>query len=125
MQHLINWVEIPVADMNRAAAFYGKILGIELHRMAIGPIEYALFPAQDRFNCGALARGETYKPGTEGPLIYLDGGTDLNEILKKVGPAGGTVRVEKMLLSDEAGYIGMFVDSEGNNIGLQHAKVPA
>jgi uncharacterized protein len=125
MEHLINWVEIPVADMNRAVAFYGRILGIEFHRMAIGAIEYALFPAQDRFNCGALVRGANYRPGKEGPLIYLDGGRDLNQILKKVGPAGGTVRVEKMLLSDEAGYIGMFLDSEGNNIGLQHAKPAA
>ncbi len=83
MEHLINWVEIPVADMNRAAAFYGKILGIEFHRMAIGPLEYALFPAQDRFNCGALVRGENYKPGTQGPVIYLDGGQDLNAILKE------------------------------------------
>ena len=125
MQHLINWVEIPVADMNRAAAFYERILGIGLHRMAMGPVEYALFPAQDRFNCGALARGDDYKPGTQGPVIYLDGGRDLSEILNKVGPAGGTVRVEKTLLSDEAGYIGMFLDSEGNKIGLQHAKPSA
>jgi uncharacterized protein len=125
MEHLINWVEIPVADMNRAAAFYGKILGIAFHRMAMGPIDYALFPAQDRFNCGALVMGENYKPGTQGPVIYLDGGRDLNEILKKVGPAGGSVTVHKTLLSDEAGYIGMFLDSEGNNIGLQHAKLVA
>ena len=125
MEHLINWVEIPVADMSRAAAFYGKILGIELHRMQIGATEYALIPAEDRFNCGALVRGDGYRPGTEGPVVYLDGGKDLSEILKKVGPAGGTVRVEKMLLSDEAGYIGMFLDSEGNKIGLQHAKAAA
>lgn len=125
MEHLINWVEIPVADMNRAAAFYGKILDIAFHRLAIGANEYALFQARDRFNCGALVRGENYQPGKEGPVIYLDGGRDLNRILKKVGPAGGTVRVEKALLSDEAGYIGMFLDSEGNNVGLQHAKLVA
>ena len=122
MKHLINWVEIPVIDMDRATAFYGTILGVELQPMAIGPIQYALFPSKDRFNCGALAKGDNYKPGAQGPVVYLDGGKDLETILAKVKNAGGTVTVEKMFLSDEAGYIGMFLDSEGNHIGLQHAK---
>jgi predicted enzyme related to lactoylglutathione lyase len=34
--------------------------------------------------------------------------------------AGGTVIIEKMFLSKEAGYIGIFIDSEGNKIGLQN-----
>jgi uncharacterized protein len=122
MEHLVNWIEIPVTDMERAARFYGDVLGVEFHRMAIGPIEYALFPSQDRFNCGALAKGDNYKPGPQGPVVYLDGGDDLAIILAKVKKAGGTVTVEKMFLSDEAGFIGMFLDSEGNHIGLQHAK---
>lgn len=122
MVHFINWVEIPVADMDCAVAFYGKVLGVEFQRMAIGPIQYALFPSKDRFNCGALAKGDNYQPGTQGPVVYLDGGKDLATILAKVKKAGGTITVEKMFLSDEAGYIGMFLDTEGNQIGLQHAK---
>ena len=30
--------------------------------------------------------------------------------------------LKKMFLSDAAGYIGMFMDSEGNNIGLHNPK---
>ncbi len=52
MKHLINWVEIPVSDMARAMAFYGKILGTELQTMSLGKSQYALFPSEDRFNCG-------------------------------------------------------------------------
>ena len=125
MKHLINWVEIPVTDMKRATGFYRTILGIEFHLMDIGPIQYALFPSEDRFNCGALAQGEHYQPGNQGPVVYLDGGEDLDVILKRVTPAGGRVTVPKMFLSEEAGYIGMFLDSEGNRIGLQHAKPKA
>ena len=120
MKHLINWVEIPVTDMNRASAFYGNILGAELHRMELGPVTYAMFPAEDRFNTGALAMGEYYKPSADGLTVYLDGGEDLNNILSKVNDAGGQVIMEKTFLSPEAGYVGMFMDSEGNRIGLQH-----
>jgi uncharacterized protein len=120
MKHLTNWIEIPVTDMKRAISFYGKILGIEFYEMTIGNITYAIFPSEDKFNCGTLALGEYYKPCAEGVTIYLDGGDDLNKILKKVTPAGGVVIAEKMFLSKEAGYIGMFMDTEGNKIGLQN-----
>ncbi|HEY4788361.1 MAG TPA: VOC family protein [Bacteroidales bacterium] len=120
MKHLINWVEIPVIDLKRAIGFYSKILGVEFNEMEIGGSRYAIFPTDDRFNSGALAQGEYYKPNTDGITIYLDGGTDLSIILSKVKAAGGEVIMEKIFLAKEAGYIGMFIDTEGNKIGLQH-----
>jgi predicted enzyme related to lactoylglutathione lyase len=122
MKHLVNWIEIPVADITRAKAFYGKILGVEFHDMAMGPISYALFPTDDRHNCGALAQGSDYRPGSSGPVIYLDGGDDLDKVLSKVKPAGGQVMLKKTFLSDQAGFIGMFTDSEGNRIGVHNPK---
>jgi predicted enzyme related to lactoylglutathione lyase len=120
MKHLINWVEIPINDMDRAVSFYRKVLEVEFHQMQIGEIEYALFPSEDRHNTGALAKGPGYKPSGEGIVIYLDGGKDLQSILAKVGKHGGTVIMDKTHISTEAGFIGLFVDSEGNRIGLQH-----
>ena len=78
MKHLSNWVEIPVTDMARATAFYEKVLQEMLQPMELGPVQYALFPAEDRFNCGALAQGEGYEPGPGGVTVYLDGGEDLD-----------------------------------------------
>jgi hypothetical protein len=102
---------------------YSEILGgVTLQEMEVGPVKYALFPSNDKFNCGALAQGDAYTPGEGGIVIYLDGGKDLNQILSRVKPAGGKVVMEKTFLADEAGYIGMFIDSEGNKIGLQHPK---
>lgn len=122
MNHLINWVEIPVTDMKRAIKFYADIFGgIEFYEMDMEGTKYALFPTEDKFNCGALAQGEYYKPSQDGVTVYLDGGKDLSTILSKVVEAGGTVAMEKTFMGDEAGYIGMFIDSEGNKIGLQHA----
>ena len=121
MQHLSNWIEIPVADMKRAVDFYNRILGAEFYEMEMGPNKYALFPAQDKYNCGALVQGEWYKPSADGALVYLDGGSDLSHILDKVSAAGGQVIMEKTYLGEQAGHVGMFLDSEGNRIGLQHA----
>jgi Predicted enzyme related to lactoylglutathione lyase len=120
MKHLVNWVEIPVKDMNRAVTFYSTILACEFQQMEMGGNKYAFFPTEDRFNTGALVQGEYYSPSADGVQIYLYGGTDLSTILSKVPTAGGQVVMEKMHLSDEAGYVGMFIDSEGNKIGLQH-----
>lgn len=121
MKHLINWMEIPVLDMGRAVSFYKKILGIEFHQMQMGDIQYAIFPSEDKFNGGALACGPHYQPGTGGLTVYLDGGEDLNNILLKVPEAGGEIMMAKTFLAPEAGYIGFFIDSEGNKIGLQNS----
>ena len=121
MEHLINWVEIPVTDIERAKQFYSSVLGGIIFRdMDAGDTRYALFPASDRFNCGALVQGPYYTPSRDGIGIYLDGGKDMSTILEQVVPAGGQVLMPKTHTGMEAGYIGMFLDTEGNKIGLQH-----
>lgn len=121
MKHLINWIEIPVLDLDRAVNFYDKAFnGIIFHRQKLGEFEYAIFPTDDRFNSGALVKSDFAKPNQDGVTVYLDGGHDLAEILNRIGTVGGQVIMEKKYLSDEAGYIGMFLDTEGNKIGLQH-----
>jgi hypothetical protein len=35
-----------------------KILNAQFQVMSLGKNEYALFPSEDKFNCGALAHGE-------------------------------------------------------------------
>ena len=69
------------------------------------------FPVDDRQNCGALAQGDDYAPGTGGPVVYLDGGKDLDTILSKVKSAGGSVALKKTFLGDHAGHIGTSMDS--------------
>jgi predicted enzyme related to lactoylglutathione lyase len=49
-----------------------------------------------------------------------DRGSDLDCVLSKVKTAGGKVILHKTYLSKEAGWIGLFSDTEGNRIGLQH-----
>jgi len=124
VEHLLNWIEIPVADMKRAVSFYGEILEIELNPFAMGPIEYALFPVNDQYNCGALAKGDGYLPGIQGPVVYLNGGNDLRDVLDRVTDAGGQILVPKRLVTDDIGYIAFIRDSEGNKIGLHSRAYP-
>jgi uncharacterized protein len=122
MKHLVNWIEIPVLNLDRAVQFYSEILqDSKFYRMEMGGNEYALFPTQDKHNAGTLVKGEMYKPSADGVTIYLDGGNDLTSILQRVSKNGGTIIMDKTYFGNEAGYVGMFIDTEGNKIGLQHA----
>ena len=114
MKHLLNWVEIPTTDIKRAKKFYSTILGgIEFKDMENQGTKYALFPVDDQHNSGALVQGEYYKPSSDGITIYLDGGKDMDNILKHVEKAGGEVIMAKSNTGMVAGWVGMFVDSEG------------
>jgi predicted enzyme related to lactoylglutathione lyase len=118
MDHLLNWIEIPVVDMKRARKFYGEILGVGFNAMDMGGNNYALLELTDRFNTGCLVKGDGYVPSMEGVVVYLNGGNDLSTVSARVAKAGGRVLLEKMFLSKEAGHIAYFADTEGNKIGL-------
>lgn len=121
MKHLINWVEIPAVDLTRAKQFYTSILGnIDFHDLSMDGVDYALFPSDDKFNAGAIVKSEYHKPSPDGVTIYLDGGKDLSKILERVEKAGGEVIMPKTYIGSDAGHVGIFIDSEGNKIGLQH-----
>ena len=57
MNNVINWFEIPVADMDRAVAFYEPVLQVTLRRENMDCAEMAVFPYQDPAPGGALAKG--------------------------------------------------------------------
>jgi predicted enzyme related to lactoylglutathione lyase len=118
MQNLINWFEIPVADLSRAKKFYGHILHMELKEVDMFGSKMAFFPADGENVSGALVQGDDYKPSTEGTLVYLNGGKDLETTLSKVEAAGGKIFVPKTQISPEMGYFAVFMDSEGNKMAL-------
>jgi len=119
MDRLINWLEIPVTDMARAKAFYAAVLGVDLVDFSMPGFDYALFPSKSRTNAGALVKGEGAVPSMTGPVPYLDGSGGIDELLGRVVEAGGEILMPKLRLSEEAGDVAFFRDSEGNRIGLQ------
>ncbi len=122
MNNAISWFEIPTTDINRAQHFYETIFGISMVSMDLPNIKMRMFPLDDMQNGigGALVdSGSFHKPSsTDGPLVYLNGNPDLQNILNKVEVAGGKIMVPKTEISPEYGNMAVFIDTEGNRIAL-------
>ncbi|SNB47370.1 VOC family protein [Geobacter sp. DSM 9736] len=119
MASAINWFEIPVSDIKRAARFYAAVLATELSVHEVMGRQRALLPFKDGIG-GSLVEGAGYVPGREGVLLYLNGGDDLDVPLRRVKTAGGRVLQNKKAIG-EYGFTAIFLDTEGNRIGL-HSK---
>ena len=117
-----SWVEIPVTDMHRAITFYESVFDITLQPMNFGGLEMAWFPnAGDAYGAtGTLIKQESYVPSEKGPLVYFACENLQNE-LDRVVAAGGKIYQPKTLISEDHGYMGVMIDSEGNRVAF-HSK---
>lgn len=122
MQNAISWFEIPTTDINRAQKFYEAIFSISMIPMDLPNIKMRMFPLDDMMTQvgGALVdSGGFHKASaTDGPLIYLNGNPDVQNILDRVQAAGGSIMVPKTEISPEYGFMAVITDTEGNRIGL-------
>ena len=120
-KNAISWFEIPANDLDRAQQFYETIFDIKMIAMDMEHIQMRMFPLEDMMGVGGAlcSSGGFHKPSaTDGPLIYLNGNPDLENVLNKVEAAGGKIMVPKTEISTEYGFMAVFVDCEGNRIGL-------
>jgi hypothetical protein len=118
----INWFEIPVMDYNRAASFYSTILGTKLDFMEFGGTKMGMIQGKNGGVGGAIVQGDNCVPTDKGTLVYLNGGNDLSKVLSRVEGAGGRVVLPKTMITKEYGYMAIFIDTEGNKIGLHSMK---
>ena len=120
--HAISWFEIPATDLTRAQKFYETIFDMQMIPLDLPNFKMRMFPLQDMQNGvgGALVdSGGFHKPSaTEGPLIYLNGNPDVQQVLNKVEAAGGKIMVQKTEISPEYGFMAVMMDTEGNRIAL-------
>jgi len=127
-KNAISWFEIPTNDLNRAQQFYEAIFGVELIPMETENFKMRMFPIEDPMTGigGCLVHDDGFHKAaaTDGPLIYLNANPDVQIVLEKVEAAGGKVIVPKTEISPEYGYMGVFIDSEGNRIGLHSVPKP-
>lgn len=126
MKNAISWFEIPSSDLPRATRFYETIFGVTLNPLDLPNIKMRMFPLEDMMGVGGaiVDSGGFHKPSTtDGPLIYLNGNPDLQNVLDKVEGAGGKIMVPKTEISPEYGYMAVIIDTEGNRIGL-HSVPP-
>jgi len=118
-KNTISWFEIPSTDINRAQKFYETIFDIKMIPIEF-PHQMRVFPTESPLNInGAIChKAEFYTPSALGTLVYLNGNPDIQKILDKIEVAGGKIVVPKLEVSPEHGHIAVFIDTEGNRVGL-------
>jgi predicted enzyme related to lactoylglutathione lyase len=121
MTPVVKYFEIPVTDLDRAAAFYEAVLLVSLERGEIDGNQMAFFPSDPNTAGagGALAKGDSYTPGKQGCRIYF-AVSSIDSTLERAIAAGGTILYPKTSIGD-LGFVAEFEDSEGNCIALHSA----
>jgi len=118
MKNLISIFEIPAIDFSRAVNFYQVILDISIEKIDMDGVLMGLFPGNDQSVSGAVIKGNGYKPSNDGVIIYLNGGNNLQVVLDRVEANNGKIIVPKTQINPEIGFYALFVDTEGNKLGL-------
>jgi predicted enzyme related to lactoylglutathione lyase len=118
----INWFEIPVTDLPRAARFYETVLAAKLNITCVGPAtsepSMAIFNNAAGQSAGCLLISDAAKPTSDGVLVYLYAGPSIQQAIDRIVPAGGKVVLDKLELPNQLGYIARFIDTEGNRVAL-------
>ncbi|WP_025820648.1 VOC family protein [Shewanella marina] len=114
------WGEIAVVDMERAIAFYQQHFGVSFKREVVADIEMAIIETVDKQAASiALVKCQMMKPSMDGSVVYLHVTDKLSELVAKLVQAGVTILFEPIAIHDgEFGYCSLFVDCEGNKVGL-------
>ena len=119
LKSAINWFEIPATDFDRAVQFYSQIYNYEMPTRDMGHIKMGFFQHEQGSGIGgSVVSGDGYIPSIDGAKIYLNGGADLSQVLKRVEAAGGKVVMSKTEIAPDIGYFAIIDDTEGNRIYL-------
>jgi len=120
-KHSINWFEIPVRDLAKAAAYYGDVLGRPLKQEVFGGIPHAIFAAEgDTAVTGALIEDAKRAPVAGGVTLYLDVSA-VQPAVERAVKAGGKV-VQPLTDIGPHGTYALVADRDGNIVGLHAPK---
>ena len=129
MNHIVTWFEIPVTDMARAKAFYGNLLDIPMMDESMATpdgstYDMSILAGGEGNVTGMLVKGKGYSPASDGAVIYLNGGSDIDARLATALSTGGELLMPKTGVDGgEKGYFCQFRDTEGNRVGLYSAPM--
>jgi hypothetical protein len=125
---MVGWFEIPVLEMDRAVKFYNSVFSIDIKVQQFGPTAMGWFPFPEDVNAkgagGSLIHNpEHYKPSDQGALVYFTSRSgDINDELGRIETAGGKILRAKTQISEDHGFMALFLDTEGNRIALHSLK---
>lgn len=106
-------IEISCKDSKKASQFYKELFGWNIDP-AMGD-EYLLFQPEIGVG-GALSQNADHAPG-ESVVLYVEV-DDIEACLKKAVELGGTEARAKTEIAGGHGWYGLFIDLDGNKMGL-------
>lgn len=110
------WFDIPVADVERAAAFYRAVLRIDVHVVPMGEGKLGVLEHREG-NGGCLVHDPEAINRLGGILVYLNAAGRIRDAVRQAEALGGRV-LEPITHIGEHGFRAIVADSEGNRIGL-------
>jgi predicted enzyme related to lactoylglutathione lyase len=103
--------------------FYESILNIELGVMDCGETEkMAFFPGANNVCQGAISFAKDFRPSKDGVLIHLHVESMEKTISAIEKSDGKVVHPKTKIEAENTGYFALFIDSEGNKVGLYSDK---
>jgi predicted enzyme related to lactoylglutathione lyase len=119
MANSIVWVDIPVANLDRAIKFYSAVMGDAVKKQEYPGMAIGLLPHVEEQGSvsGCLFTSAEDKPSDKGPLIYLNAQGRLDQAVAAVEPNGGKVLQPKHPIGPH-GFRAVVLDSEGNRVAL-------
>ncbi len=112
--------DLPAEDLERAASFYGKLLGWKFERMP-GPMEYFGITTFDDQGRPSLGGGMGKKNEWDTGITNYIGVGSVEDTLKRLVELGGKVVLPRTEVG-EFGYLAVCLDTEGNKFGLWENK---
>jgi predicted enzyme related to lactoylglutathione lyase len=114
------WFDIPVADLDRAAAFYRAVLAVGVETVASDNFKFCVIEHADG-NGGCLVPDPNAIAPAGGILLYLNVNGRMKDAVREAERLGGSV-LEPPTAIGPHGFRAVVRDSEGNRIAL-HSTV--
>lgn len=115
MKNLISWVEIPTTNFERAVKFYNDVFKFDMKAQDYEHEKMACFPGGE----GAVIFAQGYEPSDKGALVSLSVSDNIDNTLKRIEASEGQiVQPKKKIEAEGRGYFAIFIDCEGNKLGL-------
>lgn len=113
-----RYFAIPTLDFERAFLFYSSLtLGL-LVRAPQSPFPLAYFQHRGQPPSGHLFQAPSFKPSSDGMLLFFGVDTDLPASLAQIEAAGGRTLMGATSLGSAGGSWALFSDTEGNRLAL-------
>ena len=121
-QNRVVWCDIPVADLDRAAAFYRTVLAIQVDKMEFDGVAFCILE-HEKGNGACLIQNAAEVSSASGILVYMNVAQRIRDAVAHVEKLGGKV-VQPVHPIGPHGFRAIVLDSEGNRLAL-HSTVDA